>query len=131
MARIRHQRASQERRKAAGQFFVKPSESPLKPLAEGQVRCDVCEQPAHLTSRGNLRPHPALGGEPCPNRTHETPVEFDRELAEQMRLEADRPLVRAPETGVRLSPRGTCYGCERPVSGERTYCGQCLRRRFS
>lgn len=46
-----------------------------------------------------------------------------RDLARRLAHEA---AVTLPRNGTRLSPTGRCHDCDRPVSGERRFCGPCL-----
>ena len=89
---------------------------PAPDVPEGRLRCEVCRNHASLTPRGNLYAHRDLFGYPCGNK---------RPPGAVVQPVAVPPLL---DGGV-LSPKGRCYECDRPVSGERKFCGQCLRKR--
>lgn len=55
-----------------------------------------------------------------PIKPRKQPVEIDSDELEAMR----NPRV----NGTKLSPKGTCYDCGRPVTGERRFCGGCLAK---
>lgn len=91
------------------------------PLKDGQARCGTCRNGASLTPSGGLRRHSDLFGHPCFNRAPEGAVLGLAEL----------PPVLLPGGGTNHLPvTGACHECNRPVSGERRFCGPCLARRL-
>jgi hypothetical protein len=94
-----------------------PGDQPLTPLLSNQVRC-ICGKGVTLTRNGNLRKHKSPQGDECPIVTYGTVIEL-----------AEVPHVNINGDRCRLSPSGQCYDCNKPVSGERRFCGQCLRER--
>lgn len=90
---------------------------PLTVLADGQVRCPSCNQPVTLTPSGRLRKHGDREGADCPQRLHE-----GRPL--------DDGITFPPVVVDRPTPTGCCHDCDRPVTGERLYCGRCLAVRL-
>lgn len=107
---------------------------PSRPLPDGKVRCPSCGQVTSLTPRGHLRRHDDGAGVECPQRV--------------WRGERDGPVPKAPPvvippmgsppgSGAKPKPKPTkpggprmCQLCEeRPVTGERRYCGRCAATR--
>lgn len=89
-------------------------------LKPGQHRCPVCRNAVGVTPvTGVLRKHLDLFGHDCWNKALSVGVPRDAQPVE----------VEAPVTvrdGNTLRPKGRCYECDRPVSGERKFCGACL-----
>lgn len=122
MVRIRHLRAAKSRRGRDHQLLYEGRETPYAEVPEGYARCGVCERVARVTPTGHLHRHEGAGGVECPNTTlHRDDVDYDADLVEELR-QVDRDARLA-------SPTRTCQECGKPVTGERKFCGQCLRRR--
>lgn len=113
MTRLRRRNAIQSSKQILVGSYGLRALSPLKP---GQERCPACQQGASVTSSGRLHAHRDADGLDCPQRLRDgTPVHLD-----------EVPAVALPEKRT-----GRCHTCDRPVSGERHYCGPCLSKRGS
>lgn len=116
-------------------------------LTEGQVECPVCRRSQKPLANGLLRKHRDLFGHPCANkasglldRTQQIAEALaEAERAEKERQEQERARETAPATPrqrtrsgyQRTTVTGYCHTCDRPVTGERRYCGPCMAERLS
>lgn len=70
------------------------------------------------------------GERPAKPEKPRKPVEIDREaLAEVLSTPAPEP-PRETRGANHLPATGLCHQCDRPVSGERRFCGPCLAKRI-
>lgn len=56
-------------------------------------------------------------------------IDQDALAAAKAELDAQAAQPRPIKTGNDLPATGHCHTCDRPISGERRYCGPCLARR--
>lgn len=105
---------------------VAPDAKPLPKLRPGQVRCPVCLNGATLTRPGGnvLRLHYDSAGFVCGHRLYTEEV-----VPPSLLSEAERMLSEERLRTNQLKPKGRCYVCDKPVSGERRLCGRCTARR--
>lgn len=105
-------------------------------LAEHQADCPAAHETKHRRIL-DVR-HPKPKPEPKAPRSIIDRDALDAALAEMdaksgpMTLLADRRPERKTTSGqyVRTTVTGRCHECDRPVSGERRFCGPCLARRI-
>lgn len=106
-----------------------------RPLAENA--CPTCHRPIGINPSGRRRKH-RFAGEVCTGSgvmvgaqlPHIDPELLNEALtgtAPQQRMPGDR--VRVEADGRYKPVKGYCYECERPVTGERRFCGPCLAAR--
>lgn len=119
MSRLRRAKSIERAKKILAGSYGERTAAPLKP---GQVRCALCGRGTTLTPNGKLRAHRDADGVACPHR----PQGF-----EPSGTFVAPPVVLPTPHGERFLPAtGRCHECDKPITGERRYCGRCLARRL-
>ncbi len=110
-------------------------------LKPGQVECPVCRKGVTPIDTKRIRRHRDLWGDDCPNRQLQ-PASVDPAVLASALAEAERRAMELAEAraAARLRPptkarerkvvTGRCHTCDRPITGERIYCGPCLATRM-
>lgn len=100
-----------------------------EPLPDGKVRC-ICGKAVALTPNGRIRRHKTPAGDEC---THDAFYNDPPDVeAPPVAIPITRPRMRQPRDSgemARLDVGSYCLTCDRWIPGERSYCGQCLRKR--
>lgn len=109
----------------------------LPDLAEGQVECPVCRRGVLPLDEYRIRRHRDLFGHQCYNTSHGGMPDMDiSAMVDWVRAQAppekepEPPAVpRPPQRYVRTVCTSRCHTCDRPVTGERRFCGPCAANR--
>lgn len=109
-------------------------------LKDGQVECLVCRRGVFPLDDLRVRRHRDLFGDHCANTSRGNKPDVDLEAAlewvdQQVReialAKAEKERVQAESAKyVRRVCTGRCHVCDRPITGERRYCGPCMANRL-
>lgn len=106
---------------------AKPAKRRRVKADDGKVVCPTCGGRANPRGENEIGAHKTPWGQSCTRRVLKTNVMAPPVVLPRAPQD---PTDRVPAQRVRRVVTGRCHECDKPITGERQFCGRCLSRRM-